>query len=217
MLTGTVVSPTLGHQLKMLLEQFPQAQWHQYEPLNHDNALAGNRLAFGEDVVTLAHVEQADVILSLDADFLVEGPGHLQHARGFAARRRLSQPDANGRSAMNRLYVVESTTTLTGAAADNRLPMSPRGVAQFALACARELGLETSVDNPAASRHIPSAMAYSSGRRFAGRARPKSRDGRAKPAARRPRAGTLDQSDSRQRRHNGRIPGADRGPTRTSR
>ena len=89
------------------------------------------------------HLEQADVILSLDADFLAEGPGHLQHARGFAVRRRLSQPAATDRTAMNRLYVVESTTTLTGAAADNRLPLSPRGVAQFALACARELGLES--------------------------------------------------------------------------
>ena len=31
-LTETVTSPTLGAQIKKLLEQFPEAKWHQYEP-----------------------------------------------------------------------------------------------------------------------------------------------------------------------------------------
>jgi molybdopterin-containing oxidoreductase family iron-sulfur binding subunit len=146
-LTETVVSPTLGSQLELLREQLPQAQWHQYESVNHDNSLLGSRLAFGEALVPLAHVERADVILSLDADFLIEGPGHLQHARGFAAGRRFQEAAAEGRATMNRLYVVESTATLTGAAADNRLPLSPNGVAEFARACARGLGLETTANN----------------------------------------------------------------------
>jgi molybdopterin-containing oxidoreductase family iron-sulfur binding subunit len=140
LLTGTVVSPTLGSQLQALLEQFPQVVWHQYEAVNHDNTVLGSRLAFGEDVVTVAQVELADIILSLDADFLSEGPQHLQYARGFANRRRVALDAVGGGSAMNRLYVVESTATLTGATADNRLATSPRGVADFALACARGLG-----------------------------------------------------------------------------
>jgi molybdopterin-containing oxidoreductase family iron-sulfur binding subunit len=140
LLTGTVVSPTLGSQLQALLEQFPQFVWHQYEPVNHDNTILGSRLAFGEDMVTVAQVERADIILSLDADFLSEGPDHLQYARGFANRRRAPQDAVHGGPAMSRLYVVESTATLTGATADNRLATSPQGVADFALACARGLG-----------------------------------------------------------------------------
>ena len=44
---------------------------------------------------------------------------------------------------MNRLYVVECTPTLTGAAADHRLAVAARDVALFASAIAAELGLST--------------------------------------------------------------------------
>jgi molybdopterin-containing oxidoreductase family iron-sulfur binding subunit len=155
-LSGTVVSPTLGYQMRMLLEQLPRLQWHQYEPVNHDNSLSGSRLAFGEDIATHARVERADVILSLDADFLAEGPSHLQHARGFATGRRFNQDAPEGRAAMSRLYVVESTATLSGAAADNRLPLSPSGVAEFAVACARGLGLTLPADGERRESRLPS-------------------------------------------------------------
>ena len=48
---------------------------------------AGARLAFGEDVAVRYHLDKADVILALDADFLATGPGRLCYARDFAARR----------------------------------------------------------------------------------------------------------------------------------
>ena len=35
----------------------------------------GSRLAFGEYVNTVYHLDEADVIVSLDADFLSAGPG----------------------------------------------------------------------------------------------------------------------------------------------
>ena len=71
---------------------------------------------------------KADVVLSLDADFLCRGPrpGPLQqrlHRRG--ARSRLdSEATAKRQHAareMNRLYAVESMPTNTGAIADHRL------------------------------------------------------------------------------------------------
>jgi MoCo/4Fe-4S cofactor protein with predicted Tat translocation signal len=149
-LTGTVVSPTMADQLRQLLEKHPNAAWHQYEPVNNDNALAGSRLAFGADVEPLCHLERADVILSLDADFLADGPTHLQNARGFAQRRKVDP--ARGAASMNRLYALETSPTLTGAAADHRLATGPHGVAAFALAVARGLGMaeaEAAADAPA--------------------------------------------------------------------
>src|SRR2546425_12912240 len=65
-LTETVTSPTLANQLRQLLARFPNAKWHQYEPVNRDNVHAGDRLAFGTDVNTIYRFENADVILSLD-------------------------------------------------------------------------------------------------------------------------------------------------------
>src|SRR5262245_8265867 len=69
-LTESVTSPTLAHQLRSLLADFPQAKWHQYEPVGRDNARAGALLAFGEPVDTHYRFDKADIILALDADFL---------------------------------------------------------------------------------------------------------------------------------------------------
>ena len=73
-LTGDVTSPTLADQIQKVLKAFPEAKWHQYEPVARDGLRAGARLAFGEDVETQYHLDQADVILALDADFLAR-PG----------------------------------------------------------------------------------------------------------------------------------------------
>jgi molybdopterin-containing oxidoreductase family iron-sulfur binding subunit len=116
-LTGTVTSPTLADQLKNFIRIYPQAKWHVYEPVNRDNVLEGAKLAFGQAVETRYDFSKADVIVSLDADFLYAGfPGNVRYIRDFAKRRN---PDGE----MNRLYVIESTMTSTGARADHRLPV----------------------------------------------------------------------------------------------
>jgi molybdopterin-containing oxidoreductase family iron-sulfur binding subunit len=125
-LTPTISSPTLAEQLRGFLKIYPQAKWHVYEPVNRDNVLEGAKLAFGQPVETRYDFEKADVIVSLDADFLSAGfPGNVRYIRDFAKRRN---PDGN----MNRLYVIESTPTTTGAKADHRLPVGASRVPDFA-------------------------------------------------------------------------------------
>jgi molybdopterin-containing oxidoreductase family iron-sulfur binding subunit len=123
-LTETVTSPTLAAQLDRLLTKFSRAKWHQYEAVNQDNLLAGAEQAFGRAVETRYRFDRADVVLSLDADFLTLGPGHVRYARDFLSRRRLPASRGEGHdSALNRLYVVESGLTSTGTVADHRLPL----------------------------------------------------------------------------------------------
>ncbi len=45
-LTETVTSPTLAAQITRLRALYPQAQWHQWEPVTRDNVREGARLAF---------------------------------------------------------------------------------------------------------------------------------------------------------------------------
>jgi molybdopterin-containing oxidoreductase family iron-sulfur binding subunit len=140
LLSETVVSPTLAAQIEQLLTTFPNARWHQYEAINNDNALLGARLAFGEDVA-INYLEAPRVALSLDADFMADGPMRLQ-----LAHRLRSQNLGAGDATLTRLYAVETGATLTGAVADHRLPLGPDGVVSFAVAIARALGLETGSD-----------------------------------------------------------------------
>jgi MoCo/4Fe-4S cofactor protein with predicted Tat translocation signal len=138
-LTETVTSPALAAQIEEFLTQFPSAKWHQYEPGARDSAREGARLAFGEYANAVYRFEQADVILSLDADFLCSGPGNVRYARDFAKRRHVEGPQ----SGMNRLYVVESTPSNTGAMADHRLPLLSRDIEAFARSVSNELGDDT--------------------------------------------------------------------------
>ncbi len=136
-LTRTVGSPTLASELNEILKAYPQAKWVQYEPLNRDNARAGAQAAFGQYVDTRYDFEKADVILSLDGDFLSSGfPGFLSNARGFAAKRN---PDLHEK--MSRFYAVESSPTNTAGKADHRLPCRASEVEQVARAIAAGLGV----------------------------------------------------------------------------
>jgi molybdopterin-containing oxidoreductase family iron-sulfur binding subunit len=136
-LTGTITSPTLAAQIQSVLKLVPGSKWHQWEPAGSDGPREGARLAFGRYVDTVYRPEKADVILSLDSDFLASGPGHIRYMKEYYRRRKLTRPS----DTMNRLYVVEPTPSVTGATADHRLPLRASEVEQFARALAAKLGL----------------------------------------------------------------------------
>jgi len=154
-LTGTVTSPTLAEQIQNVLKQIPGAKWHQWEPAGCDGAREGAKLAFGRYVNTVYRPEKADVILSLDADFLASGPGHISYMKEFYSRRKLSGPT----DTMNRLYVVEPTPSVTGSSADHRLPLRVSEVGQFARGLAALVGLGGSGTLPPAAQKWLDAVA----------------------------------------------------------
>jgi MoCo/4Fe-4S cofactor protein with predicted Tat translocation signal len=136
-LSATISSPTLARQWKAVQAAYPKAKLVQYDP-----AIAGTWLAKGSNVQYA--LSDADVIVSLDADFLSSAayPGFHKLVREYAERRK--QPE-NG---MNRLYAVESMTTTTGLKAEHRLGMRASEIPAFAAALAKALGV-SGVDAPA--------------------------------------------------------------------
>ena len=128
-LTETSTSPSLAAQMKALVKTYPQAKWYSYDPVNRDSARAGAKAAFGQYVDAHYHLEGADVVVSLDADFLsgAHFPGFLRCSRDFISRRKMEKGVK-----MNRLYVVESTPSTTGAKADHRLPLRASEIETFA-------------------------------------------------------------------------------------
>ena len=148
-LTEPTTSPSLAAAMDELLRRYPEAKWVQYEPLNRDNCFEGTKRAFGRPLNPVYRFDQANVVLSLDSDFLAANtPGAVRYARDFIARRKvrvgkaaLANKDGVLPEGMNRLYAVESTLTCTGGTADHRLPVKPSEVELFARALAAELGV----------------------------------------------------------------------------
>jgi MoCo/4Fe-4S cofactor protein with predicted Tat translocation signal len=128
-LSTSFASPTLQRQWSEAQKAYPKAKLVQYEP-----ALAGTWLAKGFNPIF--SLENADVIVSLDADFLSGAayPGFHKLTREYAGRRK---DPANG---MNRLYAVESTPTTTGMKAEHRLGLRASEIPVFAAALAAAVG-----------------------------------------------------------------------------
>ena len=155
-LTETVTSPSLAAQMRSLLNDMPAIRWHQYEPVNRDAARAGAQIAFGEHVDTRYDFTRADVVLTLDADFLGSGPGSVRYANDFAKRRAVEGNPGH----MNRLYAVESTPSLTGAMADHALHVAPSHVEVVGRAIARSIGVNApGPDVDASHQHWVAAVA----------------------------------------------------------
>jgi len=128
-------SPTLWRLKELLLERFPWAWWVTDSPVNDENVYEGIRLATGAELQPVLHFERARTVLSIDSDFLVNDPEAVRHGRAFADGRRLASAD----DSMNRLYVVESGLTPTGAAADHRRALPSGRMSAFTAALAGEL------------------------------------------------------------------------------
>jgi MoCo/4Fe-4S cofactor protein with predicted Tat translocation signal len=137
-LSDTVTSPSLAAQWKAAQQSFPNAKWVQWDPVNRDSAYSASKTAFGDYYDAQYRLQDADVIVSLDADFLssITHPGFLRLAADYASRRKLLDSSIS----MNRLYSVESAPSTTGFKAEHRLALKPSDIAPFAAALAAAVG-----------------------------------------------------------------------------
>jgi molybdopterin-containing oxidoreductase family iron-sulfur binding subunit len=135
-LSATITSPTLARQWKAVQAAYPKAKLVQYDP-----AIAATFIAKGYNVQY--KLSGADVLVSLDADFLSGAtyPGFHKLVADYAGRRK---NPANG---MNRLYAVESSPTTTGMKAEHRLGLRASEVPAFAAELAKAVGA-SGVDAP---------------------------------------------------------------------
>ncbi len=145
-LSDTVTSPTLAAQWKAAQQTYPNAKWLQWDPINRDSAYSASKTAFGDYNDAQYRLQGADVIVSLDSDFLsgITHPGFLRLAADYAARRKL----ADAALTMNRLYAVESSPTTTGFKAEHRLVLRAGEIASFAASLAAAVGAGGSSSQP---------------------------------------------------------------------
>lgn len=130
-------SPSLASLRDKLTKAHSGVKWYDYEPLNRDHEIEGTRRAFGQALRPRLHLDKAETVVSLDADFLAPlHPASLRYANDWVKQRKSAD---QGR--MNRVYVADTTMSLTGSVADERLPLTPSRVAVIATALARGLGI----------------------------------------------------------------------------
>ena len=133
-------SLTLNELKQQALENFPNAKWITHEPFGQENIYEGNKIAFGQKLRTVNHFDKANIIVSLDDDFLspAANPDSVATTKAYSESRRvLSTSDS-----MSRLYMVENTMSLTGSNADNRLRLKAAEIEPFLMALAGSLSAQ---------------------------------------------------------------------------
>lgn len=116
-------SPSLARLKKQLVDK--GVSWFTFCSVDDDNTRAGAKMAFGKPLRMHCDLEQARVIVAIDADPIADHPDALNQTIKFTAGR-----DAD-HGTMSRLYVVESQYTTTGAAADHRISVPSTRIAGF--------------------------------------------------------------------------------------
>lgn len=137
-LTGNIASPCAQQRMATLRQRWPQARWFVHEPVNRNAVFAGSQLLFGKPLEPRYRLAQAAVIVSLDADFLQAQPGFLRYAHDFSMARRPSSQE----QPPSRLYVLESSLTVTGAAAEHRCALAWQDIETATRQLALALGLK---------------------------------------------------------------------------
>jgi len=129
-------SPSFTALKQNALSKFTNAKWVTYEPFGEDNAIEGNRIAFGSRLRTHYNYTNADVVVSLDDDFLAPThPNNVEYAKQVTGRRKVTSTS----DSMSRIYSIENGFTLTGSFADNRLRVKASEIEAFANALAAAL------------------------------------------------------------------------------
>ncbi len=120
LLTGGSISPTLNSVIQDFMTTY-RAKHHGLNTSSDAAILAATDRLSGQRVRPTYRFERADVIVSVDADFLGTWGSTVENTKSFSKRRKIHQGDTN----VNRLFVFESWMTNTGIAADHRFAISP--------------------------------------------------------------------------------------------
>ena len=130
-----LAQPSASPTLMRLQGEFTKkgGSWFTFAPISDDQTRAGSKLAFGTAHRAHYALDQAAVIVTLDADLLGLSAGCVSNRVKFAKGR-----DAD-HNKMSRLYSVESQYTTTGASADHRISVQSSKIAGLAAALATQV------------------------------------------------------------------------------
>jgi MoCo/4Fe-4S cofactor protein with predicted Tat translocation signal len=135
-LTGVVTSPSLLDQMQRLLEQWPATKWYVFDSTVNPAVQSVARKVAGRNALITYNLTRADVIVTLDSDFLNIGPAAIANARQFASRRAVD----NG-ATPSRFYAIEPAVSVTGSLADEHLAVKSSAIPAMAYHLARACGV----------------------------------------------------------------------------
>jgi len=119
--SNSILSPTTKKAIADFISRYPGTNHVVYDPQSAYGIIKANQDTFGKAYLPTYDFSQAQVIVSLDADFLGTWIAPITYINQYTKRRKLS----SSRKSMSRHYHFESNMSLTGSNADYRIPVKP--------------------------------------------------------------------------------------------
>ncbi|GAB4136088.1 MAG: TAT-variant-translocated molybdopterin oxidoreductase [Bacteroidia bacterium] len=128
-LSSTIISPSTRQAITEFKAKYPSTRHVSYDAVSYSGMLKANLSTFGVAMIPTYNFDKADVIVSLGADFLVNWVSPIEHARQYSKSRKVSKD----KKEMSKHFQFESILSVTGANADERIPVKPSQLGQVAL------------------------------------------------------------------------------------
>ncbi|MDP6991337.1 MAG: molybdopterin oxidoreductase, partial [Candidatus Marinimicrobia bacterium] len=128
LLTGTVNSPSLEFTISKFKKKYKTVTHIQMDDYSYSAILDAHEQNYGKRILPKYRFDKADVVVSIDADFLGSWISPTQFTKDFRQNRNL-----DGKH-ISKLIQVESRMSITGAKADERIAKSPSEMIQFVVA-----------------------------------------------------------------------------------
>ncbi len=135
-LSSTIISPSTKRAIAEFSAKYKNVSHVTYDAISYSGMLKANLSSFGKAMIPTYHLDKADVIVSLSADFLVNWLSPIEHARQYGMTRKVSKD----KKTMSKHFQFESILSLTGSNADERFPVKPSQIGQIALGLLNGVG-----------------------------------------------------------------------------
>src|SRR3954471_8810183 len=116
-LSSTIISPSTKAVIEEFIIKYPTTKLITYDAISFAGIAKANAKSFGKEVIPSYNFDKAKVIVSISADFLANWIE--DYSVGYAKNRKVSRNKAE----MSKHYQFESNLSLTGANADERVPV----------------------------------------------------------------------------------------------
>jgi molybdopterin-containing oxidoreductase family iron-sulfur binding subunit len=135
-LSKSLTSPTSRQSIERFVREFANASHVTYDANSCSAILDAHKLTHGVRVLPRYHLDRANVIVGLDADFLGTWISPVEFTRAYQNGRQLTGKEPR----LSQHVQIESQLTLTGSKADQRVCLAPHEIRTLLQNMAAKLG-----------------------------------------------------------------------------
>ena len=136
LLSSTINSPSALKAVEEFKAKYPNFKLVTYDAVSYSALIQANEVSYGKKGIPSYQFDQANVVVSLGADFLGTWLSPVEFAAQYATKRRVTDQNP----VMSRHFQFESMYSMTGASADERLTHKPSELGAVLLNLYAKLG-----------------------------------------------------------------------------